>query len=137
MKEKAKAARTIVVTIEHLRHSLIDTPSNVRVLAHEKQHDFYQKHLAVEPLKFYYLNNAEYEGDGYKKQLEESEALARVVMQLKAMIDHYPDATQLQQIVFQQHVHLFGIEPKENILALEGSGTVAAAVQIKRTTDDN
>jgi hypothetical protein len=137
MKEKKTAVRVIVLTVEHLRHSLIHTPSNVRVLSTAKQHDFYEKHLAVETLKFYYLHNNEFEGEGYQKHFNESEALARVVLQLKAMESQYPDQSQLQQILDQQNLHLFGFEPNENMVALEGSGTVTTAVQIKRTKDDD
>jgi hypothetical protein len=135
--DKREAQRNIVVTIEHVHHSLIDTPSVVRVISNDKQQDFYQKHLVKDTIKFYYLHNEQFEGQEYEQQLLESEAMGRVVMQLKAMIGYYPDESQLQQIIHQNHLHVFGFGPKENVPIFEGSGKVSTAVQRQTTINDS
>jgi hypothetical protein len=137
MSEKAEADRKIVVTIEYLRHSLIHTPSSVQVQAEDKQHAFYHKHLEVDSLKFYFLHNAEYDGEDYKKQLDESEALARVVMQLKAMIDQYPDPAQLQQLIFLEYSHVFGFQYTEHVPIIQGSTALHTLVRIKSAPNDD
>jgi hypothetical protein len=117
-----KAARRIVVTIKHVRHSNVDTPTNVRVLSAIRQAAFYEEQLAVDTVKFYYLHNTEVEKNEYNKQLQDSETLARIIIQLKAMNGHYPDVPQLEQIINQQQIRLFGIELDETLPA--GNATV-------------
>jgi hypothetical protein len=135
--ERVEASRVIVVSIEQVEHSLLHTPSNVQVLSTANQHEFYQKNLNIlEPLKFYYLHNAEFDNKNYEKNFNESETLARVVMQLKAMVGYYPDQSQLQQIIGQQYVHVFGYQPKESVPILPGEGTTETAVVRKRQPID-
>ena len=110
--ERLEADRKIVVSIEYLRYGLVHTPSNIEVLTKEKQQEFYAEKKGDITLKFYYLHNEEFHNDAYQQELDESETLARVVMQLKAMKSDYPDSTQLGQILSQQHIKLFGYEPK-------------------------
>jgi hypothetical protein len=90
----------------------------------------------VDIIKFYYLHNEQFEGQEYEEQLRESEALGRVVMQLKAMIGHFPDEPQLQQIIRQNHLHVYGFAPEDNIPVFKETGTVSTAVQRTSTTND-
>ena len=112
MTEKEEATRIITVIIQHVGHSLVHTPSVVRVLPSDKQAEFYQKYQQVNTLKFYYLHNETFDENEYKMNLQDSEALARIVMQLKAMgncntdelqlralVSHFPDESQLKAIV--------------------------------------
>jgi hypothetical protein len=119
--QKQNATRIITVTIEHLRHSLVDTPSHVRVLSEDKKQAFYQKELGVyvDTFKFYYLHNEIFDEAEYKMHLQDSETFARIVMQLKAMINHYPDEAQLQKIIQQHYSHYFGQKLTEEIRTME------------------
>ena len=123
--EKQEAARIITVTIEHLRYGLVHTPSLVHVLSEEKKAEFYEKHKKVDTLQFYYLHNETFDENEYKMQLRDSEALARLVMQLKAMDNRYPDEAQLQKIIQQNFSHYFGQKLREDMPTLQGAGEVA------------
>ncbi|UJR07242.1 hypothetical protein I4U23_011530 [Adineta vaga] len=79
-KEKQKATRTIIVTIEYIRYKIV----------------------------FHYLNNEIFDENEYKIQLEECETLARLIVQLKGMNSHYPNEEQLQNIVQQHRIRHFG-----------------------------
>lgn len=112
--KKKEATRCIVITIKHLCHSYVDTPSNVRVLSVVKQAEFYEKQLEVNIIKFSYFQSENFDEVEYNSKLGESETLARIVMQLKAMNGHYPDSSQLEQIIQQQQIRPFGFEIDEN-----------------------
>ena len=110
-----EATRAIRMTIKHLSHSLVHTPSNVAVLSADKQKEFYEKQLNVETLQFYYLQSGLFEETDFNNELEQSEALARIVMQLKAISGQYPDPNQLKEIIQQNYSHLFGYKHSENV----------------------
>jgi hypothetical protein len=45
--EKTKAARAIVLTVEHLRYSLLHTPSNIRVFSTETEKIFIKNKIKI------------------------------------------------------------------------------------------
>ena len=117
-----QASRHILITVEHTRYSHINSSSVVRVLPSDKQAEFYQNHFEVDTLQFYSLHNSAFDEQEYNEQMLASEALARFIMQLKAMVDHYPDQEQLALITRQQPVQLLGIQPmadKVNMVDME------------------
>ena len=138
--QKQEAARIITVTIEHLRYGLVHTPSLVHVLSEEKKAEFYEKHKKVDTLQFYYLHNETFDEGEYKMQLRDSESLARLVMQLKAMHNRYPDETQLQKMIQQNFSHYYGQKLTEDIPILQGAGEVTTTTargdkQLRLTTN--
>ncbi|CAF1470949.1 unnamed protein product [Adineta steineri] len=124
--EKRNATRTITVTIERIHYSLIDTPSHLRVVSEKRQEQFYDSHLKERVIKFHYLNNEIFDENEYMIHLQQCEDLARLVMQLKAMNNHYPDEAQLQSIIQQNHIHHFGQIVNRDIETLEGTSDVTA-----------
>ncbi|CAF3307916.1 unnamed protein product [Rotaria socialis] len=133
---KERANRAITITIEYLRYGNVDTPSNLRVLAKEKQADFYHKLLHTDTIKFYYLQDTHCNEDDYKKCLSESETIARIVVQLKSMVGHYPDETQLKTIVSQKNTHAFGKEVSEKIEMLQGTASTSSQI-VQRSRDQD
>ncbi|CAM4874424.1 unnamed protein product [Rotaria socialis] len=131
-----RANRAITITIEYVHYGNVDTPSNLRVLSKEKQADFYHKLFHTETIKFYYLQSMNYDEDEFKKYLSESETLARIVVQLKSMVGHYPDETQLRTIVGQKNTHAFGKEVSEEIQVLQGTGTTSTQI-VQRSRDQD
>ena len=116
-----QATHKILMTIQHTRFSLIDTTSVVRVLPSNKQAEFYQNHFAVDTLQFYYWHNSTFDGQEHSEQMLASEALTRFVMQLKAMVGHYPDQEQLALIFQQQPVQLLGNQLTTNEVNMVGT----------------
>ena len=126
-----KARRSITITIKHVRHSEVHTPSNVEVLPEEEKAKFYLQLLAVDTTKFYYLNDDSYDEAKFKRHLKESETLARIVMQLKAMKKCYPDDSQLEKIIQQHYIHQFGEAVTEDISFLQGGKSRVTSEVVK------
>jgi hypothetical protein len=100
----------------------------VRVLSAVKQAEFYESYLGAKTVRFYYLYTATVDDLDYRKKLLESETLARMVMQLKAMNGHYPDGPQLEQIIQQKLLSdPFGVQPNEHL-------TIPAGVALEKQT---
>jgi len=131
--ESRKATRIITVTIEHIRYGLMDTPTHLRVLPKKDQDAFYEQRFHVDTIKFHYLNSEIFDENEYNIQLQGCEALARLVMQLKAMKDHYPDETQLQKIIQQYRIHHFGQIINSDIKMLGGNANVTATTVYRNT----
>lgn len=138
--QKQEAARVITVTIEHLRYGLVHTPSVVHVLSEDKKAEFFDKHKKVDILTFYYLHNEKFHENEYKMQLQASEALARLVMQLKGMHNRYPDETQLQKMIQQNVSQYYGQKLTEEMALPQGEAEVTTTTarsdhQLKLTTN--
>lgn len=114
-KEHKAATRNILFTIKYLRHSYVDTPSNVRVLSDAKQSQFYENKLNEETLKFYYYSNEDFSEEHYNNQMQEAEGLARIITQIKGMSPKYPDPAQFQEMVKQHEIAVFGFQPNEDL----------------------
>ncbi|CAF3340084.1 unnamed protein product [Rotaria socialis] len=107
--------RSISVIIEYLYYSHINTPSHIGVLAASDQMNFYKNRLQFEKLEFFLLKNTEFNRAEYAIKRQQGETLCRLVMQLKAMQGNYPDSSQLEEIISEKDVHLFGDDPQEYV----------------------
>ena len=134
--QKDEAKRIIKFKITYVTHSFVHTPSVVTVLPKEQQNDFYKKNFATDTVQFHYLQTEEFDNDSFKKHLLESETIVKTIMQLKAMNNNYPDPTQLQQIMAQNHVRTFGLEPVENFAMAERTVTHGSLVSRNPTSDE-
>ncbi|CAF0900682.1 unnamed protein product [Adineta steineri] len=124
--EKRNATRTITVTIERIHYSLIDTPSHLRAVSERRQEQFYDENLRKRTIKFHYLCNEIFDENEYTMHLRQCEDLARLVMQLKAMSNDYPDEAKLQKIVQQNYIQHYGQTLDREIQNLQGTPDVAA-----------
>jgi len=112
-----QAQRVITITIEYSKYSHLDSASNARLLSREDQVAYYkEKFEPVPPLKFYLVNNTEFDLRNFEQNRKQAETLCRTVMQLKGMIDHYPSDNELDNILDQSHMRRFGDEYDEPIL---------------------
>jgi hypothetical protein len=125
-----EAERKILITIEYVHYSNIDTPSHVRVLGTTDQLEFYKEHLHIETLKFYLLDNYEYEQTDFDLKRMQASTLCRLVTQLKTMTGHYPDESTLQMIIGKRDNLAIGDPSKETIVPLVGPGTSTTHLQI-------
>jgi hypothetical protein len=60
-----EAERKILITIEYLRYSNIDTPSHVCVLSIPDQLAFFGKQYYTDTLKFYLLDSYDFQQDDF------------------------------------------------------------------------
>ena len=123
-----QAERKILVTIEHIRYSNIHTPSHIRVLQTSDQFGFFKENLHTDILKFYLLDNCDFEQENFNFKQMQASTLCRLVTQLKSMIGHYPDESTLKQIIGKEATLVIGDAPQETIEQLTGPG------QINRTS---
>ncbi|CAF1021376.1 unnamed protein product [Adineta ricciae] len=108
-KAERKAERVITMTVEYVKYSNIDTPSHVRLLTGQEQANFYKDKFHVEKeLKFYLVNNNEFDPTNFDMKKEQAEALCRMIKQLKGMRSKYPSETDLSEILNQSHLRTFG-----------------------------
>ncbi|CAF0900701.1 unnamed protein product [Adineta steineri] len=124
--EKRNATRTITVTIERIHYSLIDTPSHLRAVSEKRQEQFYDENLRKRTIKFHYLNNEIFDENEYTMHLRQCEDLARIIMQLKALNNDYPDEAKLQKIVQQNFIQHYGQTVDREIQTLQGTPDVKA-----------
>ncbi|CAF3849096.1 unnamed protein product [Rotaria sordida] len=97
------AKRVITIKIEYSKYSNPDTPSNARLLNAEQQAAYYnQKFERNKELEFYLVSNEQFDSDSFKQKSNEFETFCRTVMHLKAMRNHYPSDTELEQILGQR-----------------------------------
>ncbi len=125
-----EAERKILITIEYLRYSNIDTPSHIRVLSPADQVAFFKEHLHTDTLTFYLLDNLDFEQDDFDLKRMQASTLCRLVTQLKTMIGHYPDEPTLQIIIGKQDSLTVGDPPKETIGRLTGPGRITASLEL-------
>lgn len=114
-REEQSANRVILFMLDYFKHSNVHTPSTVKVLATEKQHEHFKKKLDEEKIKFYYLHNADVNQDNFVNEMKEAEKLARIIIQIKGMSPNYPDPAQLQEIIKQQEAGFFGFASNEEM----------------------
>jgi hypothetical protein len=107
-----EAGRKILITIEYMRYSNVHIPSTVRVLSPTGQQNFNKEQLQKETLIFYLLESHEYEHTDFELKQAQASTLCRLVTQLKAMAEHYPDEATLNQIMHKRENSLFGEKPK-------------------------
>ncbi|CAF4083379.1 unnamed protein product, partial [Adineta steineri] len=113
-------------TIERIHYSLIDTPSHLRAVSEKRQEQFYDENLRKRTIKFHYLNNEIFDENEYTMHLRQCEDLARIIMQLKALNNDYPDEAKLQKIVQQNFIQHYGQTVDREIQTLQGTPDVKA-----------
>ncbi|CAF1361446.1 unnamed protein product, partial [Didymodactylos carnosus] len=108
--EAKDARREITIHIEYSKYSNLDSASNARLLSSVDQVAFYQCRFTSDTtLKFYLINNTEFEQANFNRKKDQAESLCRTIMQLKAMrVNNYPDPEELQKIIHQPISEVFG-----------------------------
>ena len=126
-----EAERKILITMEYIRYSNIDTPSHVRVFSPSDQFDFYRRNFhKIEPLEFYLLDNYDFEQADFDFKRMQASTLCRLVTQLKAMIGHYSDEPTLGMIIGKRGNLAVGDPPQETIGRLTGSGRITISIEV-------
>ncbi|CAF1552077.1 unnamed protein product, partial [Didymodactylos carnosus] len=119
--ESKDAQRVITVHIEYSKYSNLDSASNARLLSSADQVAFYKN--AFKPditLKFYLINNTEFEQANFNRKKEQAENLCRTIMQLKAMkVNNYPNPEELQKIIHQPISEVFGDPLEERVHSIQ------------------
>ena len=111
-----KAERKILIKIEFIPYSNINSPSLIKVLPTNDQYDFYKKYFSPDILEFYLGGNIfDFKATDFDFKRMKALALCRVVTHLKSMVDHYPDEETLEMIVKNEDILTIGDPPKENI----------------------
>lgn len=121
-----KGERVILITIEYIRYHNINTPSYFTALATTDAAVYYRDHLYTDTMKFYLLNNQDFEHEDFNSKRTEGSLLCRLVTQLKALAGQYPDDSTLKNIIHQEQIHIIGDPPQETMNQLvEGGKTTA------------
>ena len=112
--KETEAQRVITMNIEYSKYSNPNTPSHTRLLDTQAQLEYYKKKFDAEKtLKFYLVNNTEFDPANFEVKKKEAETLSRTVMQLKGMRDHYPSERDLDVILGLNYKQAFGDLYKE------------------------
>ncbi|CAF3180251.1 unnamed protein product [Rotaria sp. Silwood2] len=115
--KERNAERVITIKIEYSKYSNPDTPSNARLLNAEQQAAYYDaKFERNKELEFYLVTDTQFDSSNFKQKSSELEAFCRTVMQLKAMKNHYPSDTELEQILVQRPKTAIGDAFDEQVL---------------------
>jgi hypothetical protein len=132
-----EAQRYILITIEYIRYSNIDSPSHVRVLPQSDQAAFFNKHfnMDMDPLQFYLLNNNVFEQTDFNLKREQASILCRLVTQLKAMGGHYPDELALERIISNPNILAIGDPVEETMTRFTGPGRITTTVELTMLTE--
>jgi len=125
-----EAERKILITIEYIRYSNIDSPSHIRVLSVPDQVAFFKEHFHKDTLKFYLLNSNDFEQADFDLKRMQASTLCRLVTQLKAMVGYYPDEPTLQMIIDKGDNMAIGDPPNETIGRLTGPGMITASLEL-------
>ncbi len=128
-----KSERVILITIEYIRYHNIDTPSYFRALAATDAAVYYKEHLHTDTLKFYLINNQDFEQTDFDSKRAQGAALCRLVTQLKAMAGQYPDGSILENIISEHEIQVVGDPPKETMERLVGPGRTSASLEARIT----
>jgi hypothetical protein len=134
-----KGERVILITIEYIRYSNINSPSHLNVLATIDAVAYYKDRLHTDTLKFYVLNNRDFEQTDFDLKRVQGARLCRLVTQLKAMAGQYPNESTLQDIISKQEIQVIGDPLQETMNTLVGPGrttfNLTARVPIHTTQD--
>jgi hypothetical protein len=129
--EGENADRKVLVTIEYIRYSNIDTPSHVRALDTVDRTAFYKENFHTETLKFYLLDSSEFDATNFELRREQGAKLCRIVTQLKTMVRNYPDEQKLLQIINHNSEFAIGESPKETISSIAAPTMVLQKLEVK------
>jgi hypothetical protein len=128
-----KSDRVILITIEYIRYNNIDTPSYFRALAPTDAAVYYKENLHTDTLKFYLVNNQDFEQTDFNSKRAQGASLCRLVTQLKAMDGQYPDESTLENIITKHEIQVVGDPPKETMERLVGPGRTSASLEERIT----
>jgi hypothetical protein len=129
-KAEKQAQRVITITVEYTKYSNPDSASNARLLSEEEQAAYYKRIFQPNtPLKFYLVNNTEFDPRNFELKRKQADVLCLTVMHLKAMKNRYPSEDQLGKILDQSHTTTFGDVFNEPILQLPVDPKTAAISQ--------
>ena len=130
------AERRVLITIEYVSYSNIDTPSHVRVLDNQDKFALYKENLAKKTVQFFLLCDSTFEDRDFAVKREQAAALCRLVTQLKMMSGKYPSGKELEQLVSRESRLTMGDPVNESIQSLTGPATTKTSVAITapRTT---
>jgi hypothetical protein len=126
-----KGQRVILITIEYIRYSNIDTPSYFGALATTDAAAYYKDHLHTDTLKFYLVNNQDFEQVDFDSKRIQGATLCRLVTQLKTMAGKYPDEPTLESIINKHEIQAIGDPPKENLDRLVGHGSNTISLEAR------
>lgn len=110
-----KGERVILMTIEYIRYNHINTPSYLNALPSRDAIAFYKEHFHTDVLKFYLLNNHDFDRTNFDVKRAQGAALCRLVTQLKAMVNEYPDDATLETIIRKQEIQAIGDPLQETL----------------------
>jgi hypothetical protein len=118
-KANRRAQRVITITVEYSKYSNLDSATNARLLSNEQQVAYYKEKFQPDTkLKFYLINDTEYDASNFEVKRQQAEVLCKAVMQLKGMRNHYPSETELEKILDQPIKRTFGAVYAESTLQL-------------------
>ncbi|CAF0845426.1 unnamed protein product [Adineta steineri] len=118
-KAARQAERVITMTIQYSKYSNLDSASHTRLLSNQDQLDYFKAKFQPDAeLKFYLINNTEFEPMNFDVKKNEAEVLCRAVMQLKGMKNRYPSEDELNKILDQPQQRIFGTIFYESALQL-------------------
>ncbi|CAF1492171.1 unnamed protein product, partial [Rotaria sordida] len=140
--EAKNAQRVITIHLQYSKYSNLDTISNARILPESDRAQFYKSQFRPnEELKFYLVRNAEYDSANFDQRKVQAENLCRIIMQLKGMNSGvignsvrlltkenvpvpavpicYPSPQELQQILNQQYLGIFGDAHQERLHSIQ------------------
>ncbi|CAF4532472.1 unnamed protein product [Rotaria sp. Silwood2] len=155
--EAKNAQRVITIHLQYSKYSNLDTVSNARILPESDRAEFYkQQFRPYEQLQFYLVRNAEYDATNFDQKKEQAENLCRIIMQLKGMNGgvtntsvrlvtkedvvvpaaslHYPSPQELQQILNQSYVGIFGDAHQEGLHSIKTHQDFGTHVPVPVTT---
>lgn len=110
-----KGERVILMTIEYIRYNHINSPSYFNVLPNDDAMNFYREHFHQDVLKFYLLNNHDFDRTNFDVKRAQGATFCRLVTQLKAMVDQYPNDATLETIIRKQEIQAIGDPLQETL----------------------
>ncbi|CAF0985696.1 unnamed protein product [Rotaria sp. Silwood1] len=155
--EAKNAQRVITIHLQYSKYSNLDTVSNARILPEADRAQFYKNHFRPnEELKFYLVLNTEYDSANFDQKKEQAENLCRIIMQLKGINGSvndnrvrlitkenvevpaapicYPSPRELQEILNQPYLGIFGDVHKERLHSIQTQQDFGTHVPIPVTT---
>ncbi len=132
-----EAERKILITIEYIRYSNIDTPSHTRVLLQSDQFNFFRENHHKDPLEFYLIDSYDFQQDDFDLKRMQASTLCRLITYLKTMIGHYPDEPTLEMIISKQDNLAIGDPPSETFDRLVGSERINSSSELTMPSEVN
>ncbi|CAF1194839.1 unnamed protein product [Adineta steineri] len=156
--EEKNAQRVITIHLQYSKYSNLDTVSNVRILSEADRAQFFKdKFQPNTELKFFLVNNTEFNSTNFEQKKMQAENLCRIIMQLKGMnnginnnklrihtkdnvavpavaVMSYPSPQELQQILNQPYYGIFGDSHQERSHSVQTQLDFGTHVPVPITT---